>query len=70
MNELGPLTMKDPATNALVTIDTHTLLTYPDGFSFGVRSELDAYRAAYLYRYSKTTRVTSNHNGWRVSVWQ
>lgn len=67
---LGPITMKDPQTDRLIQIPTHTFLDYSDGFSFGVSSKLDAYRAAYEYRYSRKTVVTyTPHSGWRVSVY-
>ena len=70
MDDFGRLAMKDPATENSRSIPTHTLLQYHDGFSFGVENEVNAYRAAYVYRFCKETRVTHNHNGWRVSVWR
>jgi len=67
-SELGSLHLK--VGDKRVTIATHTLLTYHDGFSFGVESERDAFHAAYLYRYSKSVRVHLSPSGWRVSVYR
>lgn len=44
---------------------------YHDGFSFTVETELEAYKAAYAYRRSKTTKVrfAPNINQWLVQVY-
>ena len=44
---------------------------YSDGFSFTVATELEAYKAAYIYRNSKRVRVQEapNVGAWLVQVY-
>lgn len=65
---VGPLHLKVGDND--ITIGTTTLLEYHDGFSFGVASELDAFHAAYAYRYCKSVKVSASPSGWRVSVYR
>jgi hypothetical protein len=65
---LGSLHLKIGAKH--LTIETSMFFKYHDGFSFGVTSELDAFHAAYLYRYSKSVKVEDSPTGWRVSVYR
>jgi hypothetical protein len=62
------LTTKHEQTGALVTIATTDVVTFHDGFAFGVADELTAFRAGYLYRHCKDTTVRHGPTGWRVSV--
>jgi hypothetical protein len=63
------LTTKHEQTGAPITIATTDLITFHDGFAFGVEDELTAFRAAYLYRHCKDTTVRHGPSGWRVSVY-
>ena len=63
------LTTKHEQTGAPITITTTDLAMFHDGFAFGVRDELAAFRAAYLYRHCKDTTVRHGPSGWRVSVY-
>ena len=42
-----------------------------DGFSFTVATELDAYKAAYIFRFAKFIKVklAPNVNEWLISVY-
>jgi hypothetical protein len=53
-----------------VSIQTHTRFDYHDGFSFGVGSELEAFQAAYTYRYRKSVKVVPGPAGWRVAIYR
>jgi len=65
---VGPLHLK--VGDQHVTIATHSRFEYHDGFSFGVGSELEAFQAAYAYRYCKAVKVVPAPLGWRVAVYR
>lgn len=67
---------KNPQTGKLEIIKTSNFLDYPGnhdhaGFSFTVESELDAYKAAYEYRYCRRVEVkfAGGVKKWQVSVY-
>lgn len=47
------------------------VLDYSDGFSFGCETELQAYKAAYRYRFTGRIEVkfAPNCGQWRVSIY-
>lgn len=44
---------------------------YYNGFSFTVKTELNAYKSAYIYRYCKkvTVKFSENLKAWSISVY-
>lgn len=68
--DLGSITFK--VGNKPVSIKTFKAYKYDNGFSFQVKTELEAYQAAYAYRDSKSVRVEPSSNpdykDWIITV--
>lgn len=48
----------------------YELRLFNNGFTFTVKSELDAYKAAYKYRFTNKTRVKQNGLEWSVGIFE
>ena len=53
-----------------ISVKTFNTYEYSNGFSFQVKSELEAFQAAYNYRHAKETKVepSADNSSWVVAV--